>query len=369
MLADTFVAAGRIRFMITPLIIDGSHGEGGGQTLRTSLTLAALMGRAITLTRIRAGRDKPGLKAQHLAAVRAAAAVCAAQTEGAEIGSTQLSFIPNAPVTAGVYHFDIGTAGAATLVAQTILPLLALADGPSRVMVTGGTHVSFAPPAEHLTEVFLPVVAAQGLNADITTESFGFMPHGGGTLTLTTPGSSRLHRFTLTERGPIQSVTAHVLTSGLPAEVGKRGAAAVEMALRGLPLTVSVRDVPSPGAGAAVVLIAEYEGSRAGFSALGQRGRPMEAVAGEACGALKDWMNTGAVCEEHLADQLVLPAALAEGTSRWTTARVTEHLRTVLWVVPQFLDVEIALTERGDGTGEVTMRGAGMTIDEAGISL
>ncbi len=342
--------------MKTPLIIDGSHGEGGGQTLRTSLTLAALTGRPITLTRIRAGRDKPGLKAQHLAAVRAAAAMCAAVTEGAEIGSTQLSFTPNAPAASGVYHFDIGTAGAATLVMQTLLALLALADGPSRVTVTGGTHVSFAPPAEHLTNVFLPIVTAHGLEAEIVLGSFGFMPRGGGALTLTTPGSSRLRPFTLAGRGPIQAVTAHILTSGLPAEVGKRGAAAVEAALRGLPLTVSVRDVPSPGTGAAVVLIAECEGSRAGFSALGQRGRPMEAVAGEACAALKEWRDTGAAFEEHLADQLVLPAALAAGTSRWTTARVTDHLRTVLWVVPQFLDVEAALTERSDGTGEITVQ-------------
>jgi len=342
--------------MNTPLIIDGSHGEGGGQTLRTSLTLAALTGRAVTLTRIRAGRDKPGLKAQHLAAVRAAA-VCAAATEGAEIGSTQLSFTPNAPVTPGAYHFDIGTAGAATLVMQTLLPLLALADGSSRVTVTGGTHVSFAPPAEHLTEVFLPLMAASGLDAEIALGTFGFMPRGGGALLLTTPGSSHLRPFTLTERGPIQSITAHILTSGLPAEVGKRGAAAVETALRGLPLTVAVRDVPSPGTGAAIILVAECEGSRAGFSALGQRGRPMEAVAGEACTALKDWRDTGTACEEHLADQLVLPAALASGTSRWTTAQVTDHLRTVLWVVPQFLDVEVVLTERGDGTGEVSVRG------------
>ncbi len=345
--------------MNTSLTIDGSYGEGGGQTLRTSLTLAALTGRAVTLTRIRAGREKPGLKAQHLAAVRAAAAVCAATVEGAEIGSTQLLFTPNAPVASGVYHFDIGTAGAATLVMQTLLPLLALADGSSRVTVTGGTHVSFAPPAEHLTEVFLPLVAAQGLDAEMTLGSYGFMPRGGGSLTLTTPGSSSLRPFTLTERGPIQSVTAYILISGLPAEVGRRGAAAVEMALRGLPLTVSVREVPSPGAGAAVVLIAECEGSRAGFSALGQRGRPMEAVAGEACAALKDWLNREAACEEHLADQLVLPATLASGTSRWTTARVTDHLRTVLWVVPQFLGVEAALTERDDGSGEVAVKGIG----------
>ncbi|MDQ2688461.1 MAG: RNA 3'-terminal phosphate cyclase, partial [Armatimonadota bacterium] len=337
-----------------------------GQTLRTSLTLAVLTGRAVTLTHIRAGREKPGLKAQHLAAVRAAAAVCAATTEGVEIGSTQLSFVPNAPVVSGAYHFDIGTAGAATLVAQTLLPLLALADGPSRVTVTGGTHVSFAPPAEHLTEVFLPLMAMHGLDAQITTQTFGFMPRGGGALLLTAPGNAQLRPFTLTERGPLQTVTAHILTSGLPAEVGTRGAAAVEAALRGLPLAVSVRDVPSPGAGAAVVLVAEYETGRAGFSALGRRGRPMEAVAGEACGALREWLNTGAACEEHLADQLVLPAALASGTSRWTTARVTEHLRTVLWVVPQFLDVRVTLTERKDGTGEVSVQGVGRTEKSRG---
>jgi len=338
--------------------IDGSHGEGGGQILRTSLSLSALTGKPVEIVKIRAGRSRPGLQAQHLASVKAAASLCAAHLEGAEIGSGRLLFAPQAAPTAGVYHFAIGTAGATALVMQTVLAPLLFAPGASRVTVTGGTHVSFAPTADYLERVYLPTLARHGLRASLESPRAGFFPKGGGMVQAEVTGGAVSTPITLTERGDLLSLTALMVTSGLPATVAERGIATVRQEVTRLPVTMAVeaREVASVGPGASVLLVAECEGGFAGFSAVGERGKRMETVAEEACRDFRGWWETGAACEEHLADQLVLPMALTAGESRWTTSRATEHLRTVLWVVPQFLPVEATLAEKPDGSGLVTLR-------------
>ena len=343
--------------------IDGSLGEGGGQILRTSLSLAVLAQRPVAIERIRAGRSKPGLQPQHLAAVRAAAALCAGTLEGAEVGSTRLLLTPNAPVSPGHYHFDIGTAGAATLVLQTVLLPLAFADGPSRVTVTGGTHVPHAPTVEYLVEVYDTLLARSGLQVAFESPSAGFYPRGGGEIRANIPAVVNLNPIELTERGHLRSVKAFVLTARLPQDVARRGTDAVTQGLQSLavPLTVEIREAVSPGPGAAIVLVAEHAQGRAGFSAIGARGRPMEAVAEEACVSLRAWHRTETACDEHLADQLVLPMALVPETSRWTTSRVTDHLKTVLAVVSRFLPVDASCQENADGSGTVTLRGASLS--------
>ena len=345
--------------ILSSVTIDGSHGEGGGQILRTSLSLSALMGRPVEIVRIRAGRSRPGLQPQHLASVKAAAGLCAAQLEGAEIGSVRLRFVPQAAPTPGAYHFAIGTAGATALVLQTVLPPLAFAPGASRVTITGGTHVSHAPTADYLERVYLPTLAKHGLAASVSSPRAGFFPKGGGDVQAEVMGGTVSQPVTRTERGSLLALTAFVVTSGLPPSVAERGIAAVRQEVGRLPveLIAEAREAPSAGAGAAVLLVAECEGGLAGFSAIGERGKRMETVAEEACRAFRAWWETGAACEEHLADQLVLPMALTAGESRWTTSQVTEHLRTVLWVVPQFLPVEAALTENADGSGLVVLQG------------
>lgn len=341
------------------ITVDGSQGEGGGQILRTSLSLSALTGRPVEIIRIRAGRSRPGLQPQHLASVRAAAGLCAAQLEGVEIGSVRLRFSPQSPPAPGVYHFAIGTAGAAALVMQTVLLPLALAPDLSRVVVTGGTHVSHAPTADYLERVYLPTLARHGLAASCASPRAGFFPKGGGVVQAEVAGGAVLQPVTQAERGTLRSLTALVVTAGLPATVAERGAAAMRQALGRVAgeLSIEMREVPSVGPGAAVLLVADCEGGLAGFSALGERGKRMEDVAGDACRAFHEWWETGAACEEHLADQLVLPMALTPGESRWTTSRVTDHLRTVLKIVPLFLPVQATLTENMDGSGLVVLQG------------
>lgn len=341
--------------MATPLRVDGAYGEGGGQIIRTSLTLAALTGRAIELVDIRAGRPKPGLQAQHLTSVLAAARVCDAELEGAEVGSTRLLFTPGGPVAPQTCRFDIGTAGATTLVAQTLLVPMAL-HGPAELVLTGGTHVPFAPTADYLSRVFLPVVRPLGLSATAAVRLGGFYPRGGGELVLSAE-AGRLSPGEWVERGKLRSLTALITTANLPDHVYERGEAAIAHALKKLGRSPRFEHqrLEGPQAGAAVLIVAECEGAIAGFSALGERGKPMEQVVDKAVKGFTRWWKTGAALDEHLADQLVLPMALAAGTSRWTTERVSDHLRTGCWLVPQFLPVKASVEERPDGTGLVTL--------------
>lgn len=346
--------------------IDGSFGEGGGQIIRTALTLSALTGKPVTIENVRARRTRPGLQRQHLTAVHAAAALCEARVGcplgGAAVQSTAFSFTPRGRASARPWLFEIGTAGASTLVAQTVLLPLALRGEAARATVTGGTHVPHSPPAEYLEAVYLPALRRAGLDAASTHAAAGFFPRGGGRLELDIGEGAALRSFDFTERGRLLSLRAFVVTAGLPPHVGERGERAVERFMKGVgrPVSVERRELSSPGAGAAVVLAAECEGGFAGFSGLGEIGKPMERVAEEPCQEFMAWWKCGAACDAHLADQLVLPAALASGESRWTTPAVTEHLTTVLWLVRHFLPIRHELELLPGGTHRVTLRSPGL---------
>jgi RNA 3'-terminal phosphate cyclase (ATP) len=344
--------------------IDGSFGEGGGQIIRTSLSLAAMTGRAVEISNVRGRRTKPGLQPQHLTAVRAAAALCSATVAGDSVGSTHLVFEPQAPVQAGDYRFDIGTAGATPLVVQTVLMPLALAGGASRVIVTGGTHVPHSPPVEYLEAVYIPILRRVGLDVTLSYSAAGFYPRGGGhvEVEIAAPATSVPPvPLDLSERGRLESLRAFIVTANLPSHVAERGAATVEQAMKaiGRKVVTEHRDKTSPGPGAAVVVAAQCQNGLAAFSSVGELRKPMEKVAQAPCQEFLRWWKSGAACDEHLADQLVLPLCFAVGQSQWTTPVVTEHLRTVLQVAQQFLPIQAWLEENEDGSGTVRLQGVG----------
>ena len=347
------------------LQIDGAYGEGGGQIIRTSVSLSALTGQAVDLFNIRARRSKPGLQAQHVTAVRAAAALCDAELHGAELGSVRLHFTPRSLTSVRDFTFDIAaarggaSAGATGLVAQTVLaPLGALFHEGARVDVLGGTHVPMAPAADYLEAVYAPVLCRMGFPVQVLSDRSGFFPKGGGALHLTVAPWEDRQPFDAPERGRLKLLRLFLVTSDLPESVAERGRDALLKELKGfgVPVRVEMRSLPSNGAGAAVVLTAECEQGIGGWSSLGERGKPMERVALEALRDFEKWFATGASVDTHLADQLALPAALVPGTSRWTTAEVSDHLRTVLFVIQQFLPItyEIGPGDNGDATVTVT---------------
>ncbi len=324
--------------------IDGSYGEGGGQILRSSLSIAAITGQPIQINRIRAGRQKPGLAAQHLTAVRAAAAICHAQVQGDALGSMTLEFIPSSSVQAGTYTFDVsearqgGSAGAITLVLQTILLPLVLASGNSQVTLRGGTHVSHSPSMTYIEQVYLPMLHRMGVGVEAKLNAWGWYPQGGGEVELLMNGVSKLGGINLVERGDLQQVRGLAVVTELPSHIPQRMASRAENLLREAQLKPNIQPLRAKGIapGAGLFLTAEYENSESGFGALGRLGLPADKVAQMACEELLKFHQTGAPVDEHLADQLLLPAALASQNSKYWVAEITQHLTTNAWVIEQF---------------------------------
>jgi RNA 3'-terminal phosphate cyclase (ATP) len=322
--------------------IDGSAGEGGGQIVRTAVSLAAITGRAVEIVRLRERRERPGLQPQHLAAVRAAAAVCGAELVGAEIGARRLRFEPRHPPKADEYLFDVRTAGATTLVLQTVLVPLLHARGPSSVEVVGGTHQPMAPTADYVRRVYVPGLRRFGASVDVEYGPAGYYPRGGGRLRALLSGGD-LHGVEMVRRGARAALDAIIVTSRLPGHVGERGASTIAQRLPDVSITVCRPYAFS--AGAAVTIVAMHDGGLGGSSSIGRPGLPMESVADEACDAFDVWDRSDAACDRHLADQLVLPATVARGPSRWTTPVVTDHLTTVLDVAAAFVPIHASITD------------------------
>jgi RNA 3'-terminal phosphate cyclase (ATP) len=361
-----------------PLVLDGSAGEGGGQILRTALALSAITGRAFQLRRIREGREKPGLRPQHVAAARALASLVDAELEGAEVGSFALGFAPRARATPGDRVFDVGTAGSTPLLLQTLCWPLAIAGGPSTLTLLGGTHQDHAPSFHYLALVWAPAVARLGFRLDLTLRSAGFHPEGGGEFTARVEAAHAMPPLDLRHRGTLQDVEVISMVAGLGYDVAERQAARTLQRLRELGVSAIAERVPMPATasrGGHVLIVSTFERTRAGHGAVGDQDRSPEAVAERAVDAFRDQLFGRAAVDRQLGDQLLLPAALgvaglvppAPGvvpSVRYTVSEVTKHLTTVADVLRRFLDVEIAIFGREGHEGEVRVQppGAGMEV-------
>jgi RNA 3'-terminal phosphate cyclase (ATP) len=329
------------------LDLDGSMGEGGGQILRSSLALSMVTGTPVRIRNIRARRARPGLMRQHLTAVQAAARVSGARTEGAEVGSREIAFTPG-EVRPGEYRFDIGTAGSATLIFQTVLPAFLHAGGPSRVTIAGGTHNPQAPPFDHLDRVFLPLLRRMGVRVEAVLERSGFYPAGGGQLAVTIDPPARLAGLELLARGEIRSRRAVAILSRLPRHIAERELREVARETGWDPASLEIREVDSPGPGNIVLLEVESETLTEIFAGFGERGVPAEEVADRALREMRRYLDAGVPVGEHLADQLLLPFALA-GAGAFATLPLSLHATTQIELIPRFLDVRIEVAEGEDG--------------------
>jgi len=327
------------------LDLDGSMGEGGGQILRTSLALSILTGTPVRLRNIRARRARPGLMRQHLTAVQAAARVSGARVEGAEVGSGEIAFHP-AGIWPGDYRFDIGTAGSTTLILQTVLPALLHASGPSRLTLEGGTHNPQAPPFDSLDRVFLPLLRRMGARVEAELERPGFYPAGGGRFSVTIDPPPRLSGLELLDGGEIRSRRAVAILSNLPRHVAERELKVVARETGWSPGDLEVREVASPGPGNILLLEVESEKVTEIFAGFGEKRVPAEEVAERALREMRRYLEAGVPVGEHLADQLLLPLALA-GEGTFATLPLSLHATTQIDLIPRFLDVRIEARKEG----------------------
>ncbi len=327
-----------------PIHLDGATGEGGGQILRTGLALSLCTGRPLQITRIRAGRAKPGLMRQHLACVLAAQAISDATVTGATLGSQDLHVTPG-PVRAGDHDFAVGTAGSCLLVLQTVLPPLMLADAPSRLRLQGGTHNPMAPPFHFLERCFAPLVRRTGVGLSLTLRRMGFYPAGGGEVeALIEPAIDGPQPFDLMERGAPIEAFAEAVSPGLPRSVSQRELAALARLLGWE--SEQLRELPcrqNEGPGNALMATLVHEHSTDLLIQLGERGQSAEAVASALARAVRAAQADEGAVGEHLADQWALPLALAVlntgRAARYSVGTLTEHTRTNFGVIAQALPV------------------------------
>ncbi len=337
------------------ITIDGSQGEGGGQILRTALTLSMITGMAFRIEKIRAGRRKPGLLRQHLTCVTAATAISNATTTGAELGSTALTFTPG-PITGGTYEFAIGSAGATTLVFQTVLPALLRATEPSRVTLSGGTHNPSAPSYDYLAKAFLPLVAKMGALVETKLHKPGFYPAGGGKWHAVIQPCARLQPLELEDAGDL--ITRRIIAdvSNLPFDVAERECAHAAHLLGWPADTAQARTVRADGNGNVLTIELGYANVTELFVGFGERNVSAEQVATQTVKAVRDYQMAHAPVGPHLCDQLLLPLALAGGGS-FVTVAPTEHTRTNIAVIGQFLKLGFSLTDLTGGRWRIAMAG------------
>lgn len=336
--------------------IDGSLGEGGGQMLRTSLSLSMATGQPFRIFNLRANRDKPGLKRQHLTAVRAAAEVSQAEVQGDELGSREVLFEPG-PVRPGHYRFDITTAGSTALVFQTLLPVLMIAEEPSHLTLIGGTHNTKAPPLDYLEMTFLPLLEQMGPKVSIKLLRRGFYPIGGGHFEAMIQPAETLGSLTLLEREKKPKCSALAIVSQLPEHIAERE---LDVLSEKLPFGKRPRDIEvdktARGPGNVLLVKMDMGNVTEVFSALGEKGISAEKVAAGLARECKAFLKSSAPVGPHLADQLMVPLALGQGGRYRTSSPLTLHSITNAEVIQKFLNVEICFIEMEDDVTEVTVQ-------------
>lgn len=327
-------------------VVDGARGEGGGQVLRTVLSLSLLSGEPIQVVNIRAGRKRPGLLRQHLCAVKLACEVGRAEVEGAELGSRELIFRPRT-IASGHFDCSVGTAGSATLVLQTVMPALLTAKGRSTLALEGGTHNPFAPPFEFFARAFLPLMNRMGPRVEVELDRPGFYPAGGGRMRVSIEPATQLEPLDLREGGLVRSCTAIAAVAGLSASIARRELDELGQRLGWAGEQLRVQVLPAAvGPGNVLSAVIESEHVTEVFTGFGEKGVRAEQVAERVAANVHAYLEAGVPVGRHLADQLLLPLALAKGGA-FRTLALTEHTRTQLALLRDVLGTSFEVVEQG----------------------
>ena len=334
--------------------------DGGGQILRSALTLSMITGKGFRMISIRGKRSKPGLMRQHLTCVNAALEVCSGAASGAEMHSTELVFRPGR-VKAGDYEFRIGTAGSTTLLFQTVFPALMLADGASSIEVQGGTHNPMAPSADFIERSFLPQMRDMGVAVDFTCARYGFAPAGGGCIRSEIHPVKALKSISVIDRGAVASRSVECALANVRAQVGEKELEAVRASLEWEEDCFSVKNIDDvDGSGNALFIEEVYQNSVLHITSLGAMAKSAGKVAADGVKAYSTFANSKAAVEARLADQLLLPMALAvergAGESEIKTISVTNHIRTNMRLIEQFIDVKFSVEELEPGAVLLTVQ-------------
>ncbi len=358
--------------MVTMIEIDGSYGEGGGQILRTSISLSAITMKPVRITNIRAGRRKPGLRRQHMAGIELTAQLVDASVKGLEVGSTEIEFIPRTRQS-GEFSYDVGTAGSISLILQAVLPPAVLSPEPVSFNFRGGTDVAWSPPIDYMRNLFVHVLYQMGPRVEIVQHRRGHYPRGGGNVSCEIIPVKTIQPLDLVHFGDLQHVNGISHCVRLPSHVAERQALSAESLLAEHEIETEhiVRESypkdkdPHLGPGSGIVIWAESrDGIRLGADRLGERGKRAEIVGAESAQHLLSELSTEMAIDSHLSDMLVPYLAIATGQSRIGVTKLTSHLETNIWVVERILGLKMMLEGKIGSPGILISEGIGLSSGE-----
>ncbi len=342
------------------LEIDGSYGEGGGQILRTSIALSAVLKKPVKIYNIRANRPKPGLAPQHYTGIKAMCTLCNADVEGLSIGSREVFFSPK-EIKSGSYEIDIKTAGSISLILQTVLLPCLFADGSVELLIKGGTDVKFAPPIDYVKNVLIPILGKMGANINMEVLRRGYYPKGGGIVKVYIEPVKELKPIELLERGKFINIEGVAHSLNLPCHIVEREARSATKILEnaGLRANIKLECKRNFSQGTGITIWANYENTVLGSSSLGEKGKRAEIVGEEAAKKLLEEIKSNATVDIHLADQLIPFVALACGSSVYTVRETTNHLKTNIAIVEKILGKRLFNVKKKDKLYVIEASGTG----------
>jgi len=331
-------------------VIDGGAKSGSGTIVRYSVALASLLGKEVKIQNIRAKRDRPGLRRQHLKVIQACQEMCQGTASNAMVGSKEITYAPKGRFKGGEYHWDIGTAGSTTMMAQTLLPLACFAEKPSKFRLEGGLFQDFAPSAYHMKFALLPILEQMGIRAELEIVRPGYVPRGGGIVEIEVEPVKKLKPLNLTEQGRILNIKGVALSSHLRGrKVSHRMAGECQKVLSTYGYKAEIEEIYDESSlqeGAALAIYAKTSlGSRIGLDRAGRPGRSSESIGRYVAQSFIEDVKTGAAVDRYIADQLIIYAGLADGTSRYSIPRITEHVETNLWLIEEFLGAKTRIKD------------------------
>ncbi|NWG10067.1 MAG: RNA 3'-terminal phosphate cyclase [Nitrososphaerales archaeon] len=341
-----------------PIVIDGSYGEGGGQILRTSVTLSAVMGMPIEIVNIRAKRDNPGLRPQHVGAIKAISSLCNASVENLRVGSDRIVFSPNR-LRSTFIRLDVGSAGSVTLLLQAIIPSVSLSRVEAELEIIGGTDVKWSPTMNYFTHVVLPAYRLLGIEANLLVKRRGYYPVGGGIVRVGIKPARELNPLNIVS---LEKLLPSIISicSRLPRGVAERQMKAAKdyLSNRGInpkSFEINIDDSISPGSSILVYSVGD-KGPFIGSGTIGERGKPSEEVGREAAKIFSEEYNSNAPMDRHVGDMLVPFLPFAKGESIFRVSKVTQHLSTNLHIASIFTKCQYSIDEAPDGTAIVSVK-------------
>jgi len=326
------------------ITIDGSIG--GGQILRTAVSLSALTLKPIKVINIRSSRSRPGLMPQHLAGIKIAAEYCKAELVGAQYSSMEVEFIPT-KLDVKDKVIDIGTSGSIGLLLQTLTPLLVLSDKRLKLEIIGGTAGLGSPTIEYVKYVTFPVLNKMGVYLpEMKILRQGFYPKGGGRIEMNFE-PSKIFRIQMMDSGEVKSIKGFSVAGSLPESIAARQADAVRNVLKKFEdVSIETSSVGTFSQGTSITLCAECENSVLGSSALGERGLRAEDVGTMAGEELLKSIESKTALDKYMADQIIPFMALADGRSTIKVEEITNHCRTNISVCEKILGCKFSVDER-----------------------